>query len=71
MNHVIGRAHPVNGDDEVEPGENDENPVMKIAMAAGTTRVVANFVLNGAYIVQPVSSPPVSNTYTPMTPPAM
>ena len=56
---------------KLSPVRIDENPVMKIAMAAGTTRVVANFVLNGAYIVQPVSSPPVSNTYTPMTPPAM
>ena len=42
-----------------------------MASAAGTTRVVENFVLNGAYIVQPVSSPPVSSTYTPIRPPAM
>ena len=56
---------------KLRPVRIEEKPVMKMASAAGTTRVVANFVLNGAYIVQPVSSPPVSRTYTPMSPPAM
>ena len=37
---------------------------MKIASAAGMTRVVENFVLSGAYIVQPVSTPPVSSAYS-------
>ena len=56
---------------KLRPVRIDEKPVMKIASAAGTTLVVANFVLSGAYIVQPVSRPPVSSAYTPISPPAM
>ena len=49
----------------------DEKPVMKMPSAAGITLVVENCVLSGAYMVQPVSTPPVTMACSVNIPPKM
>jgi hypothetical protein len=54
-----------------KPVRIEENPVMKMPRAAGMTREVTNLVLSGAYIVQPVSTPPVTSAYKVKPPPSI